>query len=337
MKKLSLFLALCVLMFAGAGCAGKMVFTKDNKIFQIKDDGTGSAPIQASAPLPTPPPESDIYRFPDVNHDGSRVAFIVKHPASDSGSLWSMKLDGGDLRCIMNGINASMPKWYPDQQKIAYFGGLMGICSVSTNLGLATGTTLCSTGVYDRGGFDISKPVAGQLQIIFSRYETSNNFYKLYRLILGSCIEIDDIGSYPNQFGVGVTANDVIETLPAVSIAQDIVVNAVKWGSGKIGIRMRSINDNGSVGIPFTMKLDVPGVSIDLIDGLALAGDSNAIYFSAKAAGSSYSEIYKISVKEYIAILRAIISSPSTLPPIETVTPTKLTTGVWPSGIKEQP
>jgi hypothetical protein len=341
MKKLCLFGVLCVLVLAIAGCpSGKMVFEKDKTFYQINDDDTSlSGPILS---LP-PPPANYAYGFPDVSHDGSKVAFVLDSNGMGYGILWTMNRDGTGLKQITpNSIPPStsptrMPKWYPDQSLIAYSKGAHGIWKVAPNLSvIAEGEKICDTGIRDSNGFDINKPLSGPLQLIFSHHETGDSSYKLYRLNTVSCIRTP---VPPVQTQLGVPVSDIGETFPAVSIAQDILVNAVKWGDN-IGIRMRNIDQNGVIGLfPVTMRLQGFTSSFN-ITGLSMAGESNAIYFSAQL-GSSNSQIYVIAAKEYVAILRNMISSPPGVPPPPVgVTPKKLmATGPddsrWPSGINE--
>jgi hypothetical protein len=340
MKKLCLFGVLCVLVLAIAGCTpGRMVFEKGRTFYQINDDDTN-----LSGPILSLPPNY-AYGFPDVSHDGSKVAFVLDSNGMGYGMLWTMNLDGTGKKQITpswippSARPISEPKWYPDQSLIAYSRGVLGIWKVAPNLpNQEDGDRICDTGIRDNKGFDINKPLNGPLlQLILSHHETGDGSYKLYRLNTDlSCMRTS---IPPVQTQLGVPVSDIDETLPAVSIAQDILVNAVRWGSN-IGIRMRNIDQNGVIGpFPVTMKLQgfTPPFNIT---GLSMAGKSNAIYFSAQS-GASASQIYVIAAKEYVEILKNMISSPPGIPPlIVSVTPKKLiNTGTddsrWPSGIYE--
>jgi hypothetical protein len=334
MKKVLLIFTLCFLASVVAGCAGKMVFEKNKKLYQIKDDGNDLAgPILAS-PVPTPA-EGDKYGYPDVNHNGTKVAFVLNTGGSENGNLWSMKIDGTQARAILPfGSNISKPRWYPDESFIAYFNAAQGIFKVNPNLAPAAGLPICTPNLQDYGGFDINKPLNGSLQLIISHHETAPSSYKLYRLNTVACTRTS-ISSVPNQ--LGVPESEIDETLPVVSIAQDILVNAVTWGSS-IGIRMRNISETGDIG-PFPLTMRLQGYAFSRITGLSMAGDSNAIYLSA-SAGTADSRIYVISAAEYIRILKAMITSPPSIPPpIVSVTPRQLVTGSgdskWPSGRHE--
>jgi hypothetical protein len=333
MKKIFLILALCALACAAASCAGKMVFEKDKKLYQIKDDGSELiGPILAS---PTPASaEGDKYGCPDVSHNGEKLAFVLNTSGSENGRLWSMNINGIEAKPITPfGSNITKPRWFPDQSFIAYFDAAQGIFKVNPNLAPTAGQPICIQDSRDNGGFDINKSLNGQLQLIISHHETAPPSYKLYRLNTAACTRIP-ISSVPTQ--LGVAESDINESLPAVSIAQDILVNAVTWGSS-IGIRMRSISETGEIG-PFPVTMRLQGYGFSRITGLSMAGDSNAIYFSAQE-GMSHSQIYVIAAKEYVAVLRNMISSPPGVPPPPVnVRPAKMNAASgdsrWPSGIK---
>ncbi len=332
MKKLFLLLALWVLAFATFSCAGKMVFEKNHELYVIKDDGTEMS--GAIHPTPSPAP-GEKFGFPDVSHDGSTVAFIANTTGLDYGSLYAMNLSGTGAQPLTTPV-AAMPRWYPDRSAIAYFSGSQGICRVPSNQSPpAPGQRICDTGSLDNMGFDINTPVGGALQLIVSsRRGTIPLHYRLLRLKPSNC---DWMPIPPVAAQLGVVESEINETYPAISISQDILVSVVRW-DGNFGIRMRGINQTGEV-TPFPITLKLQGFPFSRITGLSMAGDSNAIYFSAQEGMGNF-RVYVIAAKEYVAILRNMISTPPGVPPpTANVTPTRLNTGSgdsrWPSGINE--
>lgn len=369
MRKFTWFVALCVLVFA-AGCQskGKLVFTNDKKIYQINEDSTDLAGPRVPTFLPPLPlPDWDKCQFPEVSHDGQRVLFVLNSTGGAYGALFSMPVGGTDAKRITPDDSVcTKPRWVPYQNAVAYYGRnpnppfKYGVYEVSTDGPPAVGTRICSNEYNAFDGFDINKPSAGVRQIIYS--EPVGFTQKLHRVnapfpvdAANPCGSPVAIPPYPPQgytYPAGDPSSHVYETLPVVSIGQDILINAIKWvsldGSDisyNYGLRMRSITANGGIGIPLTLKLKLPeGFNIRRITGLSLAGNSNAIYFSAVVdpppPGGDGSEIYVISVMEYLGTLIQMVSLPPEGPLVYNVTPTQLTIAGarekrWPSGIRE--
>lgn len=338
MRKKSLLLtALFGLVFM-LGCAGKLVYVKDAQLFKVKDNGTGQVSV-----IPQPAPTTgDAYHRPDVNHQGNRVAFISgPDPIYALGSIWTMNIDGTSAKQItLDGSSADMARWYPENgQSIAYYGkdaaGDFGICSVRTDLGSpANGEKICDTSVFDYAGFDFNKPQSGPLQIVFSHYEASDLSFKLYRRqveVVPSCTGSPAlISPYPLP---GVDPVDLDERRPVISFAQDMLVSAVEWPNVS-GIRMRGIDQNGTIGAPLTIQFQ----GFQRVTGISFSDNDKKIYFSAQTTAGDHN-LYYISVENTLQGFDLLNLTSAQISSALQVTPEKIEVGsgrnLWPSGINK--
>jgi hypothetical protein len=339
-RKLSLLAALLGLVFM-FGCAGKLIYVKDAKLFKVKDNGTDQVQI-----IPQPSPVTgDKFHRPDVNHEGDRVAFTSNtFDVGGVGTIWTMNIDGTSAKQInLAGSDSTTPRWRPDDERfIAYYGedtaGDFGINIVRTDLGSpANGDRICDTDVWDYAGFDFNKSPSGPLQIIFSHYETSDHSFKLYRRqveVVPSCTGSDElIIPYPPP---GVALADLDETRPVISFTQNMLVSAVRWSSvaGIVaGIRIRDVDQNGRIGLPLTIQFQ----GLERITGVSFADKDKRIYFSAKTTAGD-DNLYYISVRHILEAISDLANL--TLTEISSalqVDPEKIEVGpgknVWPSGI----
>lgn len=343
-KKISLIAALLALVFI-FGCAGELVFVKDAKLYRVKDDGDDRQQIIPDPPLPTP--NYGLYHRPDVNHNGDKVAFIEGSSASPFGTLWTMKLDGSSTKQInLPGSDSFVARWYPDnEQYIAYFGkdtnGQYGICRVRTDQPPANGQRICDTNSRDNLGFDINKPQTGPRQIIFARRE-SNNKPKLYWRKVetdpAACLTSDP--SKINPFPIprpGVTdpnqlLAEIEESLPVVSFSQEMLASAVEWPNF-IGIRIRGIGQDGSIGPPATFKLE----GFKEITGVSFADEDQKIYLSAEMTTGEH-RLYYIGLEEILRGLADLVNlTAAEIIQPRPVNPQRIHVGdgniFWPSGI----
>jgi len=336
-KKISLIAALMALVFI-FGCA-ELVFVKDAKLYRVKDNGDE---LQQIIPLP-PPASGNKFHRPDVNHNGDKVAFIAGTSDDPFGTLWTMELDGSPTRQInLDGSVTIVVRWYPDnEQYIAYFGkdinGQHAICRARTDRPPANYQRICDTGGRDDLGFDINKPQSGPHQVIFARREPApNNKPRLWRRQVefdpAACVarNPEPIIPFPPS---GVPIDVIEETFPVISFSQEMLASAVKW-PGVMGIRVRGIGQDGTIGLPLTYKL----LGFQEITGVSFADEDQKIYLSAKKTGEEYN-LYYIGVKEILRGFADLVNlPPSDIPPaaIE-INPVKIDVGsgknIWPSGI----
>ena len=333
-KKISLLGALLALVFL-FGCA-ELVFVRDAQLYRVKDDGDE---LQQIIPLP-PPGSGNMYHRPDVNHNGDKVAFIAGTAVSPFGTLWRVNLDGGDARQInLDGSSTQVARWYPDDDRyIVYFGKDTGtneyaIRRAQTNLAARNWDKICDTNDRDNLGFDINKPQTSPHQIIFARRE-ANNKPKLYRrrleLAAGLCPGGPPVRIPPFPLG-GVNPDDIQETFPVVSFSQAMLASAVSWPAF-IGIRIRGIDQDGSIGLPVTFELQ----GLSEITGVSFADEDQKIYLSAQTSGGN--NLYSIGFKEIIRALSDLLNpDPGEFLEIKTVDPKPIDVGpgnkFWPSGI----
>ena len=281
MKKLVAVLAICGLVLGIAGCQKKnMVFDMAGKIYKIADNGQ-----DLTGPIPSIAIAGSAYAFPDVRHDGQRIAFVYFKPSTGKGAVWSTGLDGTDPKQMSPEYDAdkiSCPRWYPGStDQVGYFFAGNAIPPAPPNGGVHAARpgspAIRITGTTDRDNrFDVNEPTGGMLQLIIS----DSGSQQLYRLnpISGSRTLIPPVPLAGEM--------SVKETLPAVSIDQTILVNAAA-STSRVAIRMRTINPDGSIGLPMSLMLDGFTPGANEITGLSMAGDTNAIYFSAMQVGRS--------------------------------------------------
>lgn len=330
MKKLVAVLAIFGLVLGVAGCQKKnMVFDRAGRIYKIADNGQ-----DLTGPIPTIAIAGSAFTFPDVRHDGRRIAFVYLNPSTGKEAIWSADSDGGTPFQMSPEYDAgkiSCPRWYSGSaDQVGYYFAGNAIPPAPTNGGVYTSRqgspAIRINGTTDRDSrFDVNEPTGGMLQLIISDRDSQH----LHRLnpISGSRTVIPPVPLAGEA--------SVKETLPAVSIDQTILVNAAA-STSRVAIRMRTINSDGSIGLPMSLMLDGFTPGANEITGLSMAGDTNAIYVSAIQGGRSC--IFVISAGQYLEILRNIVNQPpSALNPL--VTPKRLDTGAadsrWPSGIKE--
>jgi hypothetical protein len=288
----------------------------------------------------------DQYHRPDVNHEGDMVVFTANQfIVGGVGTIWTMKIDGSAVKQInLAGSDSIMARWYPgSEQFVAYYGkdtaGNFGISVVGTNLpGPANGDKICDTNVFDWAGFDLNKSQSGPLQIIFSHREIDTSF-KLYQRQVqttGSCTGTPAL--IEPLLPPGVISQDLDEKLPVISFAQNILASAVEWptamGSVK-GIRLRGIEQDGSIGLPLTFQIE----GMQMITGVSFAEKDKKIYLSAKTTAGD-DNLYYIGVKEILEGFTDLVSvQPAQIPPPIPVSPKKIQVGsgknIWPSGINE--
>jgi hypothetical protein len=136
----------------------------------------------------------------------------------------------------------------------------------------------------------------------------------------------------------GVISQDLDEKLPVISFAQNILASAVEWptamGSVK-GIRLRGIEQDGSIGLPLTFQIE----GMQMITGVSFAEKDKKIYLSAKTTAGD-DNLYYIGVKEILEGFTDLVSvQPAQIPPPIPVSPKKIQVGsgknIWPSGINE--
>jgi len=322
------------------GCASELVYVKDAKLYKVKDDGDDQEQI-----IPQPPPTTGHkFHRSDVNHQGDKVAFTSNDfDVGGVGTIWIMKIDGSSAKQInLADSNSVMAKWRPDNERfIAYYGkdtaGGFGICIVRTDIGTPeNGQKICDTSVWDYDGFDLNKPPSVPLQIIFSHYEFNlDNSYKLYRrqveFVPGCTGGRVLINPYPP---IGVDPKDLDETRPVISFSQEMLASAVKWPS-VMGIRIRGIGQDGSIGVPLTFQLQ----GIQMITGVSFAENDKKVYLSAKTTAGDHN-LYSIGLKEILEGFSDLVSvPPAQIPQPIPVTPKKIQVGsgknISPSGIND--
>lgn len=326
MRKSLFWMALLSLVFL-AGCASELAFVKGNKIYRIKDDGDDLAQIGISGT------QGVWYYRPDVSNDGKDLAFVsapATGPGIQAGAIYRVKLDGTDLTAISPiNTSATTPKWSPNGQFVAFYAGLgpmRGILQRSRNAGAPT--MIPNTGISCDGGHDY---FSGGSKIVYSREMTDGS----YKLFWTSVAVGGPSGAINPYLPASVATQDLLEILPAVSFAGDMLASAVRY-PGLDGIRMRALGNDGNWGPPFTMKLPVA-----YITGVSFSDKDEKVYFSAIPQAGQPQALYYVSIKELLPTITGLLTLPPGTPPPApvNVTPRAINAGAgqnfWPSGISK--
>ena len=345
MKKLFFFAALFGLVFM-LGCAGELVYVKDAKLFKVADDGSNNVAITVQ-PVPA---TGDYYHHPDVNHKGDMVAFVSNtYEGITMGSIWTMKIDGTSPKQITRlepppaPPTDFYPKWFPDNRpSIAYWGkcadDTFAICTISTDLGggPARGVKICDTNVFDSSGFDFIQSPSGPLRIIYSHKPALNQPRRLYQRNFEVVPTCSGSPTEINPFlPPGVAPDDLAEAHPAISFAQGMIASAVEWPPNVVGIRIRGVDQYGTIGAPLTFQFQ----GFERIMYISFADNDKGIYFSAIPTGGD-SKLYYVSLSGFLQAIRDWITNPpASLPfPPPVVTPQPIDVGAGksshPSGVK---
>ncbi len=84
-----------------------------------------------------------------------------------------------------------------------------------------------------------------------------------------------------------------------------MMVSAVEWPN-VLGIRMRVIDQDGSIGAPLTIQFQ----GFERITGTSFADKDKKIYLSAKTIGGDHN-LYSISVKEILEGISDLAAIPT--------------------------
>lgn len=322
MRKSLFWMVLLSLLFL-AGCASELAFVKGNKIYRIKDDGDDLAQIGM--------PAGSYYFRPDVSNNGIDLAFvraIPTGPGVQAGTICRSKLDGSGFTALNpTGAPSTTPRWSPSGQFIAYYvAGGSSRAIYQMTAGGVNPTAIPTTGASCDGGHDY---FTGGNKIVYSREMTDGS----YKLFWTSVAVGGPNGAINPYLPASVATQDLLETLPAVSFAGDMLASAVRY-PGLDGIRMRALGNDGNWGPPFTMKLPVAYVT-----GVSFSDKDEKVYFSAIPQAGQPQALYYISIKELLPTITGLLTlPPGTPPPVSVnVTPRAINAGAgqnfWPSGI----
>jgi serine/threonine protein kinase len=116
------------LPFAGNRHVSSFDWTADGRIVYDAKSGEG-ADIWITRPQGTSAKQltfGGVNRAPSVSQDGSRIVFMRGENAERDSHLWSMDLDGGNLRQLTNGVEELNPCVSPDNQWIVYKADVAG-------------------------------------------------------------------------------------------------------------------------------------------------------------------------------------------------------------------
>jgi len=173
MKKLAAVLAIFGLVLGVAGCQKKnMVFDRAGRIYKIADNGQ-----DLNGPIPAIAIVGSAYTFPDVRHDGQRIAFVYFDPSTGKEAIGSTDPEGGGPRQMSPEYDVgkiSCPRWYPGStDQIGYFFAGNAIPPAPPNGGVHTSRpgspAIRINGTTDRDSrFDVNEPTGGMLQLIIS-------------------------------------------------------------------------------------------------------------------------------------------------------------------------
>ena len=127
-RTLTFFLVGGLFLFAGATVPvdAKIVFTVDDDIFVMNDDGSRRRRLTKST--------VEVHKDPRWSPDGTKIAFtryMDKRKSQTTAELFLMNADGTDLqRLTHNNVLDNIPSWSPDGTQIAFTSTRSGVWEV---------------------------------------------------------------------------------------------------------------------------------------------------------------------------------------------------------------